>query len=249
VGKNLAFFALLGAVLLSLLSAPALATLSIEPTYLKLPASNKTSTEFSITVVPELGEEYKYVTLLAAWPNEGEISWTKKSLLVGRRASTRLSLSPRTPGEYVLRISLSGSGVLPQEEYVEVVVEEIANNTRLLSEISGYRGRVETVSRALSELDREKYSDLFARLEDANSTVNLAEESYYEAKYSFTRNALSKLSADVPLLETEVSVLRKDANPLFGSFPFPSGTLSVDLIILIIILLFIVTLTAKAFIF
>ncbi len=240
------------AALVFLAAAPAWAYLTIDPSFLKTPLSNKSSADFTITVFPEPGEEYKYVTISAFWPNENEASWQSKSLLVGRRASTSLTVRPRTAGDFVLKVAISGEGVMPQEEYAQVVVEETINNSHLLADIGKYKERISQISRALLQFDREKHPDLYSRLADVNSTAAGAEDSYYDGKYSFTRNALSRLAADVPALEKDMSALKKDSGqaPLPLSFlPRQFGSLSFDLAVLIIILLFVVALTAKAFLF
>lgn len=236
-------------LLLLFLLAPAAASLKIEPASAKLTASNTSSTTFDITIIPEAGEEGKAVTLYAEWPAESEISWTSRRIAVGQKGFASLRLTPRTGGDRYLRVRLEGDGVLPQEEYVHVVVTSQADYASLGSEISGYRRRVNSLSGRAASLGSPGIS---ARVSSLNQTLFVSETAFSEGKYSLANSTLSVVRTDLPEMEAEVASQRTSKGFFLDSLPFITpwaDSVSLDLAILIFLLAVAIIFAAKSILF
>jgi hypothetical protein len=239
----------LAILIIALILSPVLGTLTIDPSSIKAVQSNRSTIEFSVTFIPGPGEQDKIITLNADWPNRGELSWTEKKLLVGMRAATKLRVSPKTPGEYVLKVSVAGEGILPLEEYATVSIEPAADTESLLSEISSYKARLASLGKKMTGIGSP---ELLSRFDDLNQTLFATEQNFYDGKYSFARTGLSIISTDLPGLESDVDRTRASRGFFTRALPFlPEDieSVSIDLVILILILLVFIYFAAKAFLF
>ncbi len=225
--------------------------MKIEPSFASLAVSNK-SVDFQITIISEPGESNRVVTLSAEWPVEGELSWTQRQMIVGTRQSTRISLTPRTPGEHYLKLSLSGDGVLPLEEYAQVTVVSPEAGKKVSDELSDFKKRIASAERKLSGLSEkasQKTVDLFV---ETNSSIGFAEQFYSEGRQTLAENALSVARTNMPSLEASLSEEEKKHGIFsldIGFLPSWAKTVSFDLIILIVIVSIMIALSAKTFLF
>lgn|GEM_PF-3718827 len=225
--------------------------LKIEPSFASLTVSNK-SVDFQITIISEPGESNRVVTLSAGWPIEGELSWTERQMIVGTRQSTRISLTPRTPGDYYLAVSLSGDGVLPLEEYAQVTVVSPEAGKKMSDELSDLKKRISSAERKLSGLSEKASKETVDLFVETNSSIGFAEQFYSEGRQTLAENALSVARTNMPSLEARLSEEEK-AHGVFsvdvGFLPAWAKTVSFDLIILIVIVSLLIALSAKTFLF
>ncbi|MFH0962328.1 MAG: hypothetical protein V1820_06625 [archaeon] len=245
----LVLLALLVPFLFFLLVLPAgFSYLRVEPSSASVPVSNK-SVEFQITIVSEPGESGRVAALSADWPNEGELSWTERRMIVGMRQSTKVLLIPRTPGEFFLTVSLSGEGILPREEYAKVVVFSPEEGAKISSELKDFKSRLSRVS---SRIGAIKNSETIALFAETNSSLYFAEQFYSEGKYSLSESVLTVVRENLPDLEARVAEERRGKGFFLIDLPFlPSWaqTVSFDLLVLILILAVMVYAAARAFLF
>lgn len=248
-GKKAGQFLLFALVFLFLSTSFGFSYMKIEPSFASLAVSNK-SVDFKITIISEPGESNRVVTLSADWPIEGELSWTERQMIVGTRQSTRLSLTPRTPGEYYLALSLSGDGVLPLEEYAQVTVVSPEAGKKISDELSDLKKRISSAERKLSGLSEKVPQETVDLFVETNSSIGFAEQFYSEGRQTLAENALSVARTNMPVLEARLAQEEKE-NGVFsldvGFLPTWAKTVSFDLIILIVIVSLLIALSAKTF--